>query len=395
MKCGLSREGFCADESKAHNRAAEQDEKTDGSLEGPSDGRRLQISHLWTWPEQAGFQAMPTEWPHRTFFQPETLSCLPEELGEGGLLVGSMYQQYRSELHLGTIHLPKTTVPAGAVALCGSSVSPIHGIKSDVPSCLMGAIAEGGVAIWPFGSDRFGTETVLVPVTGVPWQFLTGAIVSCKSAASLMTNTTDAEWCLILVGWDGASLPVAVVPLIGGLGKPPSTTEHISPRFDAPMLPSTQKRKCMAGVSDDVSVSSKAKKRMSAHAKAVRRAKKDGYLPRGPPTTTTTTQSSCQAAFAPTVEQDKVVAVNLDAASGRLWALHVDGEIEAWELFKLQNSGRWQPTWPEEFGAFEATALCVNGTSSLIVAGISDVSGPALLKSHSLPSVRSVELERI
>jgi len=311
-------------------------------------------------------------WPHGTFLRPETLSCPLNAAGHEGLLVGSRYMTYHgrdADPPVRLSALPRSTFPPGSVWF-GSSSSPgsIAAAKADAPH-LLGALVQDGIAIWSSSSSPRGAEAVVLRLQGRPWRLLAGAAVPCSD-----TGMHGAPWCLILAGWDGERLPIAVLLLPGGPGKPPAAAERVEPRFDAPLLAPQRARRC--GVPSTAGSAAKA----AAGNRARRAAQERG---RGSGRTAAGEEDLCQGTEAE-ASMGQVVALNLDARRGWLWAILADGELQAWDLFQLSSLGQWRPHWLRGAGHFRPAALCTDGSGGLVVAGTSDADGPKLMRAQVL-----------
>lgn len=295
------------------------------------EARRLHGNSTWR------FETIEAAWPQRELFRPETVSCLPD----GSLLLGTPYELYQAKpkdvdarpSSFALESVPRPSFPPGSVALCSSTASAVAGGHL----CILGAAAVGGIAFWPFGSDRWGSEAVVMPIEGGrPWRQLSGAALPCAAVAELLVLSDGdwgrkGDWCLLLAGWDGERLPVAVLRLPRGPSAPPAAGT-IQPIFDAPL-------RLLRG------------------------------MPGGP---------SSEMLPAKVGERD-VVALHVEGRRGRMWVLLAAGELQGWDLLASTTLGRWHPSWPLSSGGFQATALCEDASGrGLLVLGRSPEDGPQL-----------------
>mmetsp|Transcript_67467 Transcript_67467/g.181535 ORF Transcript_67467/g.181535 Transcript_67467/m.181535 type:complete len:246 (+) Transcript_67467:1-738(+) len=138
--------------------------------------------------------------------------------------------------------------------------------------------------MWPTGQEN----ATHLRVQGDPWLQLAAATVRCQMVARLLASGHEAaEWCILLAGWDNTTFPVAALPLPHGPGRPPP-----------------------AGVTAGV---------------------------------------LAPAAAVPVNVQARgsaVVALHIEALTGRLWAVWANGELQAWDLLGSRSVGIWRPPWP-------------------------------------------------
>eukprot|EP00928_Gymnodinium_smaydae_P033869 TRINITY_DN2413_c0_g2_i3.p1 TRINITY_DN2413_c0_g2~~TRINITY_DN2413_c0_g2_i3.p1 ORF type:complete len:985 (-),score=134.72 TRINITY_DN2413_c0_g2_i3:327-3281(-) len=262
------------------------------------------------------------EWPNNSLSSPTSVACLPEP---AGLLMGSQSLHIQARLDHDVLRndvvggsslwvtktLPRRRFPAGAAALCASSVGTTSAGAADL--CLWGALENDGIALWPFGTTRENnTAAVVLPIggNGPPWQHLAGATIRCEDARDLVSNlksinatlwssargTESVQWCLVLAGWDGEGIPVAVLPLPVSPSEAPLPGTSIIPYFEIPV-------------------------RVSANLQA--------------------RKNNCQGLdTAPRVAS--IVDMHVESRTGRLWALLEGGEIQAWSLVRMKRVGRWR-----------------------------------------------------
>lgn len=301
------------------------------------------------------FSSVPVDWPFGAFFQPEALSCLPAPPGEGSPLVfWSAFFAYeelgpRSGRPLALRRLSRSAFPAGSAVLCTPPAPPPNAVASAAPGrCLVAMPVQTGIDFWPYGSSLTDAK-VHLPLHGRPWRRLAGASVRCGALAPLLPPKSPLvadggeDWCLLLAGWDGLRVPLAVLPLPDGPGAPPAAAGSIVLRADAPL--------------------------------------------------TLRGSSTCSSRHVPAPaeeaadEADEVLALSLEPASGRLWALLAGSDIQAWEVLRLRSLGRWRLELPGKGSGFSATALCEDpGSGALYVAGSGGLEGPELVRG-SVPSM--------
>lgn len=302
-----------------------------------------------------GVAPLEVEWPYGEFFRPEKLSCMSRGpvSGSAGLFVGSRHLLYdaavpspdaavKAPRRLWLEALPRDTHPPNSTALCAQTK------QGEALQCLMAEVAVGGknVAFWPMGSHRHGSESVEVPVSGgKPWLHMSGTAMRCSDVAGLGSSVPEAAagaWCLLLVGWDGERLPVAVVPLPRGPTEAPSVGTTIVSDFDAPLLPRRSDGTCVSG-----------------------------------------REGACRSAGADdevATMPEEVLSMHVEPSRTRLWALLAGGELQAWDLASPRSLGRW-PLYSSQTGDFRATAVCEGDSSQgLLVTGASDLGGPELFR---------------
>eukprot|EP00928_Gymnodinium_smaydae_P027378 TRINITY_DN21194_c1_g1_i5.p1 TRINITY_DN21194_c1_g1~~TRINITY_DN21194_c1_g1_i5.p1 ORF type:complete len:502 (+),score=79.13 TRINITY_DN21194_c1_g1_i5:187-1692(+) len=277
-------------------------------------------------------------WPYGSFFQLLGMTYLPEPVG---LLVRSRSAQYKAPLdgsNVGAAEqesplrlkpaLPRRSFPARAVPLCASA-----SIDLADQSCIWGSLKSGeGLAFWSFGQTEDSSTVIpFADVNSRPWLSFVGASVSCADAALLRQSTIEdaTEWCLILVGWDGESLPVAVLPLIHGKAKPPVGASLVA-TLDVPLphLGSSQQlcENCTTSQTD------------SCNAKG------------------------CSTSTSPSA----AVSMDLQAQSGRLWVVLNAQHVYAWNLLQLKRLGHWIPRYRVTNQSSEAQTAEPKGVGSVI-----------------------------
>lgn len=264
-------------------------------------------------------------WPHAGFFRPVALSCVPLPGHTDRLLIAGPYSVYESTVSLASsaslqmAPMPRASLPVGTAVLCKRLEVDLEN-ASDSPECMLGLLTEGGLAVWQFGDAR--SSATILPVEGQPWKSMTGSVLRCDRLGYQAAPAEDqAFWCLVLAGWDGERIPVAVVPLGVGSGEKFAIAAGaaVRPRFDVP-------------------------------------------LELGPPS----------AAL------DVPPALHLDPGTGRLLALlrgHGKAtELQAWDLAGEQRSlGRRQlpASLAGDDSDFDAVACCMATSGGLLLAGIS------------------------
>eukprot|EP00928_Gymnodinium_smaydae_P028030 TRINITY_DN21492_c0_g1_i1.p1 TRINITY_DN21492_c0_g1~~TRINITY_DN21492_c0_g1_i1.p1 ORF type:complete len:1106 (+),score=213.40 TRINITY_DN21492_c0_g1_i1:79-3318(+) len=327
-------------------------------------------------------------WPHGSYSEPVSVTCLPDS---SGVVVGVgqlLYAAHPADdeerqrppsgrpLRLQRRPLPRHRFPSGAVPLCASSAGTVASGASDL--CLFGTLTAGGrgVALWRFGASTAsdgtgGDASVVLPIQGggPAWRRFAGAVFRCgELEASLLPRTAPAvvrddwgrsgEWCLLLAGWDGQRLPVAVVRLPGAPSEPPARGAQVAAYFDLPLPPAAApppaaKSPAAPGAAAVAPLSrrsaARSRRRLAASSAAV------GGREQG---------TVCAAAVAARrgsteAARANVSAMHLDPGSGRLWAALEDGtSLQAWDLKALRSLGRWAPQ-----GARRILALCERGTA--------------------------------
>ncbi|CAJ1351692.1 unnamed protein product [Effrenium voratum] len=178
-------------------------------------GRRLSQDGL-AWRE------VPAEWPHRSFFQPSTLSC---QRGSHGVILGSPYLQYQLKFSADMVSLsplPFAALPSGTTVLDCSLLG----------DCATARLQQGGAVILiSLGPMEGQKQTWQLRLQGRPWSKVAGMVASCASVELLAGVRTGT--CLVLAGWDGEHVPLVALAL------PSNATESVvvAPRVDAPLGP--------------------------------------------------------------------------------------------------------------------------------------------------------------
>ncbi|CAK0890837.1 unnamed protein product [Prorocentrum cordatum] len=308
--------------------------------------RRLSAAEPWT------FEPLAVEWPLGSFFRPQALFCHPD--GLGGLLVASPYALYAAN---GTAEGPqvwlreagRAQIPASTALLCDWQAEGGAAALAAASACLLAAPAAGGVQMWRAGAAAAAEVPPPLPIDGAPWTLLAGASVPCAAVAALLPAREAAAGgrCALLAGWDGALLPVAVVPLPRGPGQPPPPGARVRPSVDAPLGGTDRPHD---------------RGRLRWAARAPRAGASDG--------------TPCPGG---------VAALTLEPLSGRLWAVLHSGDILAWDLFGASVVGRWRPAWPRGLAAtgFVPAAVCEDPERGLLVLGRSTGLGAVLLFAES------------
>lgn len=346
------------------------------------------------------FSRVEVEWPHGALFRPQALVCSsqglsavaspfgfyrarpPREEAEGGDATaqaatqpsgwgtaassGARFpgsrgggQPWRLE------ELRRLRLPATTVAFCQPALHALG--ASSLERCLLAAPSPEGLKVWS-GVDATASNVTTLEVDGPAWTLVSGTVVRCRSSgggsqdrdprtsrllSALISDEelADAEWCLLLVGWDGELLPVAAVPLPAGPGTPPPPGTRVLPAFDAP-LQSPAALLAASGLPQ---------------------------LPAGGSRAAATGRFAATApANAVLSEPSTVVALHLEPSAQRLWALRSTGDLQAWDFVALRRLGTWRSAWPEGDDGFRPVALCeASARGELLVAG-RDASGPVL-----------------
>lgn len=134
-------------------------------------------------------------------------------------------------LKLQEVH--RSWLPPSTIMLCHPE-SPLH-LRRNLSSCILAAPAQEGLAFWPLGSSR--SNATVLTIEGRPsWRQFSAAAVRCSAVERLLPPVGDpTTWCLMLAGWDGEMLPVAVIPLPFEGSLLPSSATIVRPGFDAPL----------------------------------------------------------------------------------------------------------------------------------------------------------------
>lgn len=279
------------------------------------------------------------EWPHGRMFSPQALACSARASGE--LLVSTPFALYetvgqqlgRSLQDAGVVDMSPTTSP-----LCASAP------RGGDASCILVDVEGSGLVFWPLGEDRSGPSTRQLPIEGPAWRLVAGGVVRCDDARGLAGAALEAtaDSCLLLAGWDGQMLVVAVVPSEAGPGSLPPRSAAVRPTLDVQLDV------------DDPDVVGSASGRRGAGLPASGAARQP-LQPMAP------------------------VALSFEPRSGRLWALLEGGSLEVWDLYLARHLGGWRPRWTVAAGTpFEPLALCDGGDAGVFVAGRCST-GPMLL----------------
>jgi hypothetical protein len=282
----------------------------------PAHERRLCSASQWM------FEQREVEWPHGSFFRPQSIFC--DNVGENTLLIGSPFALYSAATaapqRLQLSEVDRSRMPPSTIIMCNPETPQSESFFS---SCIFSAPVERGIAFWPMGSSHWGANTTTLSVDGTAWQQLAGGVVRCKTVERLLAHDDSSmTWCLMLAGWDGDMLPIAVVPL-PERGMVPAAGVLVRPSLDAPLR-------------GDKSTESGKKER-------------------------------------------QIVTMHLEARSGRLWAIKGDGKLEMWDLLRSQSLGSSKLPKPSGAVNFKPAALCASSESSrLYVVGRSDTAGPTL-----------------
>eukprot|EP00931_Biecheleriopsis_adriatica_P090603 TRINITY_DN64565_c0_g1_i2.p1 TRINITY_DN64565_c0_g1~~TRINITY_DN64565_c0_g1_i2.p1 ORF type:complete len:958 (+),score=196.17 TRINITY_DN64565_c0_g1_i2:92-2965(+) len=189
---------------------------------------------------------------------------------------------------------------------------------------------EGGIKLLQL-SDVIPQHDLVTDVTlrlssvGSPWLRVAGALLQCSDVKHLggVDDALDSSWCLLLAGWDGQSLPVAMVPL--------DRLEEgtlLQPLFD--VLANKQQAWAAGG--------------------------------------------NCSAAAGSEAAR-QVSGLGLEPASGNLWVLWSDNDLEAFDLLGGKHLGSWKPKWPSP-----PVSLCPRGGQELVVLGQTEASQPELVR---------------
>lgn len=285
---------------------------------------------------QLEFALLKAEWPHGVLFRPRGL--FPSTGRWGELVVASPFGLYAATLatdRLGDFRqLTQARLPAAAAVACGPS-EPWLSLQVPEERCLLVTPLKAGLAFKSIAGGLQRQNSTLLPIEGEAWRLVTGAAVRCDQLKTLSWSLggAAATWCLLIVGWDGTALPVAVVPLPHGPGRPPRPGQLVRPCLDAPL---------------------------AAHDAA-----------------------------------GGVLAVHLQPRQGRLWALLANGDLLAWDIFQGRRIGRWTPLWPTS--SFRPAALSEDTAGSLLVIGRSEIApaaaGTDAMQAETGPLLVQAELQ--
>jgi len=298
----------------------ESEHAVEGEVEKEAEGER-RLAMWWQ-----GFKEEHGSWPHGIFFQAVALSCLTSNdfTRPAELLVTSPFALHSSHDQLSWKTWPRANFAQKAVAACGLSSSDRQPEANHSACVMLAPLRSAGLALWRPGS-RFSEalELAFEPERN-PWLLAAGGVMPCSRTSSFMSSSvlSTAGQCLILAGWDGQRLSVAVLPLSDSRGGLSDKGQNISFCFDLPLPPS------------------------------------------------------------------KVVALHVEAKSGRLWVLLNKGELLLWDLPRGRSQGSWLLDW----GNFSPAGLCVASShkdrwmQSLLVVGTaapddnSSIGRPAMMK---------------
>lgn len=302
----------------------------------------------WVWSamfssdlESAAWQVrrLTVEWPQHHFFRPESVSCL---LGQNNILIGNGYQLYLSppltEIHrklepVGLEALPHDVFPAETVSLCAT---PSASSRSDTPwrtRCLMSSITKDGseLLLWS-PSDLNAVKVSKIQIKGSAWRKHAGIQVPCKSLAEWLNasdvgRTSDlASNCLVLVGWDGHRLPVAVLRL---------GERSVTPLFDAPFALPPGVSGSAGQVGDSCSLSSSSRR-----------------------TNLEVISISLESMIQDSPDHEASPEGFRDV---RLWSLLTDGSLQGWDLIAGKSLGKWKP---KALFDLRATSICSASTKA-------------------------------
>jgi len=132
--------------------------------------------------------------------------------------------------------------------------------------------------------------------------------------------------CLLVAGWDGNTIPLAVVPLFAGMPKRGTLTPH----FAIPMTWDGEQTGQLSQISH---------------------------------------KSVAQS----------LIALHLDAYESRLWILSAGKVLHLWDARRLAKLGHWALPSDIENGKFDGRAMCLDSTFRLVIVG-EDASGPRLVR---------------
>eukprot|EP00434_Breviolum_minutum_P036515 symbB.v1.2.032357.t1/scaffold3874.1/size48982/2 len=183
----------------------------------PAGERRLCEAEIWSFVDVEN-----VDWPHGSFFRAQGVFCA------GDFYVASPFAVYQGTPRADGVQLEEVQrlrMPRAVSAACSPG--------SKLLECLLLTTTQDGLEIWPAKAAR--RDGVSLRLADRPWHLATGSTVPCAKVLQLLPpdEVGLAEWCLLLAGWDGQSIPIAAVPLLGGVSKPP--TLSVRPGLDAPL----------------------------------------------------------------------------------------------------------------------------------------------------------------
>lgn len=174
--------------------------------------RRLQSTAPLDLPSW-NFDALPSEvWPRGAFFSPSAISCT----GPSVLLVGSngLHWTAYGERPPAALDLENYEGGSQPSAFCADQAGSRCFLASLAPS-------QSALLLWEPRSRATQNFTLTRP-----WHLFSGAAVECAKIA--WHPNVRSEWCVLLAGWDGQTLPLVVLPVeLGSLPQQP-----FSPSFD-------------------------------------------------------------------------------------------------------------------------------------------------------------------
>jgi hypothetical protein len=275
------------------------------------DGSTLSLEHV------------DVKWPHGSYFRPDTISCLPD----GALLLGSPFLQYTAistqDDRLMLRALASTIMPSKAVVACAV---PKDNYTGYTPPCLVMLPGKGGLSIWQWVSMENHSEEVYLSFPGMSWTSVSGGIMHCANLESLYEIVPEAqgtEWCLVVTGWDGNTIPLAVAPLFSGMPK----RGPLAPYFAIPMT---------WGVEQNG-------------------------------------QSASQ-----NLADQQLISLHLESYGSRLWLL-AGSDVHLWDVQKLMKLGKWAIHSDIDLTKFLSRAMCLDSAFRLTVVGETAL-GPRLVR---------------
>jgi len=204
----------------------------------------------------------------------------------------------------------RTRLPEATALICGAAARN----ASTSTSCWLAAPTNNSLRMWPVDTGHRGADALSFTFQGPPWLMVTGGLYSCSQVAHLLPSSEagDREGrCMLLAGWDGATIPVAAIRL-NQTSLAAATSGQLISALSAP-LPSRA-----AAESDDGN---------------------------------------------DTLSQRALRAMHLEVASGRLWAVWADGTLQAWDVLAAQSIGHWRSQVLRRAGWRAPTAIAVCGGS--------------------------------
>lgn len=232
----------------------------------------------------------------------------------------ALYAIQRNTSRHSLVELDRSRFPRLTSLMCITETGrPANASQLNTSACVLIAPAQNGLAMWPPGKSRWDVNTTLVSLEGAAWRQMTGSILPCVRVEHFLSREEAAmTWCAILIGWDGKSVPIVVLPLRDGTLLP-FVTSTIQPSLVVPLFSRSKRR--------------------------------------------------------------DVVAMSFEVQRGHLWTISNRSELDVWDLFNAQSLGRSKLTWPTEAPKFKPRGVCESvADGGLFIIGASDTTGPLLFQ---------------